>query len=194
MPRRLEQAVNRFGPGVRFPGGPLWQHGRHGLHVGPLFDRFPEVLLDIVVIRWMAAQLSGDFQRDAQAVQLYQQVMQSWKPGPVAAHRSFGDVLGRLENFDQELSERQAAIGMEDSPFNQYALANALSHLRRFHDANEAYDRATKMDSHEVKYWAHWAVSLQAQGDLAQAIKKCERMPRRSNASSPTPGACGGIS
>lgn len=132
------------------------------------------------LIRWLMAiecrdyyKLTGNTTYSKEAEQCYRRLIEVFDVGPVLLHQTFANVLSEELNMDEEaLKHRRIAVQLEPKTWTYQGLANTLSVMKRYDEANEAYAKLVELDPHDADYWRNWAGSLSRQGRHDDCIEK----------------------
>jgi len=118
-------------------------------------------------------RLTGEtmYSKDAEAC--YRRLLDLFKVGPVLLHQTFANVLTEELHLNEEaLKHRLIAVEQEPSSWTYEGLANTLTALERYDEANAAFTKLIEYDSRDAHYWHSWAISLFRQKKYADCIEK----------------------
>ncbi len=138
---------------------------------------------DNPLVLWMRAvecrenfNLEEDTRYSRDAEQSYRQMLKLFKIGPVLLHQTFASVLSEeLGNHEEALEHRRIAVQQEPASWTYQGLANTLSALKKYDEANEAFKKLVELDPDDALYWHCWAISLSHQDRREECIEKCKK-------------------
>ena len=121
-------------------------------------------------------KLTGETTYSVEATQCYRTLLRIWETGPVLLHQTFANILGEeTKEYEEALVHRRIAVKLEPAAWNYQGLANTLSSMKRYDEANEAYATLVELDPNDAMYWDSWANSLQYQDRHEECIEKCKK-------------------
>ena len=130
---------------------------------------------DDVVITWLAAVEHSQWLHDDEGIELCEQILKKWKPGPSWIHRIYADSLDRKSRHDVALEERKIALELEPTTAQRYGeLGGTLSRMQRWREANAAYGKSVQLAPKDCSLLCDWAESLRSEKKFADAVKKCK--------------------
>lgn len=136
------------------------------------------------MILWLAAVECRDYFRftgkttySKRAEIYYRRLLELFEVGPSMVHHTFANVLAEEIDLDEEaLKHRYIAVYLEPASWTYQGLANTLSALKKYPEANEAYAKLIEMDPYDANYWNGWANSLSHQQRYSESIEKCKKV------------------
>ncbi|MDA3799181.1 MAG: tetratricopeptide repeat protein [Kiritimatiellae bacterium] len=106
----------------------------------------------------------------------YRALLEQWDVGPVLLHQTYANILAeQLDLYEEALEHRRIAVKLEPAAWNYQGLANTLSAMKRYDEANAAYQKLINLDSTSARYWQNWAHSRSYAGDYEDCIEKCKQ-------------------
>lgn len=106
----------------------------------------------------------------------YRALLELFDVGPVLLHQTFANILAeQLDLDDEALKHRKIAVELEPASWTYQGLANTLSAMKRYDEANVAYEKLMEFDANSARYWQNWANSLSYEGNLVECIEKCRK-------------------
>ena len=121
-------------------------------------------------------KLTGEQTYSVEASQCYRKLLTVWEVGPVLLHQTYANVLSEELNENEEaLTHRRIAVKLEPASWNYQGLANTLSGMKRYAEANDAYAKLVELDPNDAMYWDCWANSLSYQNRYEECIEKCKK-------------------
>jgi tetratricopeptide (TPR) repeat protein len=132
---------------------------------------------DNLLILWCAAIACRTLNRDSQGCQIYNYIFATFAPapGPALMHQTCANLLDNLDQHDEALLHRNIVVRMEPAGWSYQGLANTLSALKQFDEADKAYAKATTLDPSSSLFWQTWGGCLLDAGRPADAETKLER-------------------
>ena len=158
----------------------LDRHQDVDLHFNALL-RLADENPDDPVVRWMAGVQCRALNRNEEGVRQYQKLLERWNPGPVLVHQTYGNILDAVGRYEEALAQRRIAVAQEQKSWSYVALANTLSLLNRFTEADEAFAAAIKLKPEDAKLWTEWAGALHRAARYDEAAEKCRQAIRVSD-------------
>jgi len=133
---------------------------------------------DDPLILWMCAVACREVgRRDAPRVysekgaQYYAKLLEKLHPGPVLLHQSYANILSEeLGRHKEALKHREIALRLEPAPWSHQGMANTLSNLGRYAEADKHYQKCVELAPDRPSYLASWAWSMGRRGDYTRAF------------------------
>lgn len=130
---------------------------------------------DDPLLLWMAGVQCRSLNRNPEGVEYYGRLLKQLDPGPVLVHQTYANLLDEVGRSADAMTHRELAVKLEPAGWSYQGMANTLTRLERWADADAAYAKATAMDPDRVQYWINWAWSMERRRDDAGVIEKCKR-------------------
>lgn len=130
---------------------------------------------DVIMLRWMAAVQCRTFDKNIEGIGHYKKILAVWDPGPVLVHQTYANLLGEVGRYKEALVERRIAVKLEPAGWSYHGLGSTLASMKRFAEADEAFEKAVELDPENVTSWRLWAIYLYRQGRFDEAALKCEK-------------------
>lgn len=93
--------------------------------------------------------------------QYYAKLLETLNPGPVLLHQTCANILSEeLGRHDEALKHREIAVRLEPAPWSYQGMANTLTYLGRYADADVNYKKSIEMAPDSPAYLASWAWSM----------------------------------
>jgi len=122
-------------------------------------------------------KLTGQTTYSLEAVDCYERLLKIFEVGPVLVHQTFANVLAEeLDRYDEALKHRRIAVELEPASWTYQGLANTLSAMKQYDEANKAYEKLMSLDPYDADYWYCWANSLIDQKRYPDCIEKCKKV------------------
>ena len=139
---------------------------------------------DDLLILWMSAVACRELgNRDAPLVYsekgayFYSKLLEELDPGPVLLHQTYANILSeRLDRHEEALKHREIALRLEPAAWSHQGMANTLSRLGRYAEADNHYQKCVELDPNGSSYFASWAWSMSRRKDYAKAYKLYEKV------------------
>ncbi len=153
-------------------------------------DRLAAANPDDPYIHWMIGVMCRDHYRETDrkdrseaGARAYARVLELFPVAPVLVYQTYANILSEELGRDEEaLPYRRKAVELSPAPWSYQGLANTLSRLKRYPEANAAFATLVELAPDDADYWASWANSLFKQREWTASIEKCqaalERDPR----------------
>lgn len=114
--------------------------------------------------------------RSAEGAQAYKRVLELFDIGPVLVHQTYANILSEeLENDEEALKHRRIAVKLEPKSWTYQGLANTLSAMCKYDEANAAYAKLVELEPTDPQFWHNWASSLSYQCRWDECIAKCQK-------------------
>ncbi len=112
-----------------------------------------------VLLLWMDGVQCRTHDKNEIGVQRYSQLLKliAPGPGPGIVHQTYANLLDNLNRFDDALPQRQLAVKLSPATWSYDGLGNTLTSLKRWKEADAAYQQATSREPNDARYWRHWA-------------------------------------
>lgn len=130
---------------------------------------------DDLMLRWMMAVQCRTYDKNEEGCKHYAYLLKKWSPGPVLVHQTYGNLLDKLNRFEEALVERRKAVELEPAGWSYQGLGDTLVSLSRFKEANEAYSKSVELAPEDPSYWRSWARGLGQEKRYPEAIAKCKK-------------------
>ena len=135
---------------------------------------------DNPLFHWMIGIQCRDFyrhtfrkDRSAEGCRAYQRVLELFDVGPVLVHQTYANILSEeLDRNEEALVQRRIAVELEPKAWTYDGMANTLSAMKKYDEANVAYAKSTELAPNDAEYWLHWSGSLYNQGRFEDCISK----------------------
>jgi len=106
----------------------------------------------------------------------YRALLKLWDVGPVLLHQTFANILTeQLDQKEEALKHRRIAVGLEPAGWTYQGLANTLGAMRRYDEADEAFQKLVEFEPSSARYWRDWALMLNHAGRNEDCIEKCRK-------------------
>ncbi|TFH15102.1 MAG: tetratricopeptide repeat protein [Lentisphaerales bacterium] len=116
---------------------------------------------------------TGKTDRGEAGVEAYTKLLSMFEVGPVLLHQTFANILAEeLGRPEEALKHRRIAVTLEPAVWNYEGLANTLSALKQYDEADEIFARVVEMRPGVARQWHNWAVSLEHQKKWAECVEK----------------------
>jgi len=111
-----------------------------------------------------------------EGAQSYRDLLNLWDVGPVLLHQTFANILSeQLELMEEALKHRQLAAELEPAGWTYQGLANTLTRMKRYDEADLAFAKLMELDPDDAQYWWNWALMLNQAGRNEDCIEKCRK-------------------
>ena len=140
---------------------------------------------DDPLILWMVGVQCRTLNKVDIGVVRYRKLCTMWDPGPVLVHQTFANVLDDAGKYDESLIHRRIAVRLEPEGWAYEGLANTLTHLKRWGEADAAYAKCTGMEPDNVHYWNNWAWSKHCRGDAEGEAEMEAKVAQIQNGTAP---------
>ena len=122
-------------------------------------------------------KLTNETTYSRESAEYYKKLLKMFEIGPVMLHQTFANVLSEeLSHHAEALKHRRKAVELEPASWTYQGLANTLSELRQYDEANKTFEKIVEMDPDDAHYWYSWACSLCRQKCYSGCIAKCEKV------------------
>ena len=136
-----------------------------------------------VLILWMSAVACRELgKRDAPRIysekgaKFYAQLLDEMNPGPVLLHQTYANILSEeLGRHEEALKHRKIALRLEPAPWSHQGMANTLSHLGRYAEADTHYQQCIELAPNNPTYLTSWAWSMGQRGNYKKAFELYEK-------------------
>lgn len=106
----------------------------------------------------------------------YRALLTLWDVGPVLLHQTFANILSeQLDLTEEALKHRQLAAELEPAGWTYQGLANTLTRMKRYDEADLAFAKLMELDPDDAQYWWNWALMLNQAGRNEDCIEKCRK-------------------
>lgn len=137
---------------------------------------------DNPLFHWMIGIQCRDYYRHTNrkdrspaGAQAYQRVLELFDVGPVLVHQTYANILSEeLEQNEEALAHRRIAVRLDPKAWSYDGLANTLTAMKMYDEANQTYAKSTELDPNYARYWLNWAGSLYSQGRYEDCISKAK--------------------
>ena len=131
------------------------------------------------LILWMTAVACRELgRRDAPKVysekgaQYYAKLLETLNPGPVLLHQTCANILSEeLGRHEEALKHREIALRLEPASWSHQGMANTLSNLGRYTEADAHYQKCIELDPDSPSYLASWAWSMGRRNEHEKALE-----------------------
>lgn len=114
--------------------------------------------------------------RSADGVEAYTKLLELFEVGPVLLHQTFANILAEeLDRPEEALKHRRIAVELQPRAWSYDGLANTLTALKKYDEANEIYAEVTRMKPNDARKWHNWAMCLRDQEKWADCAEKCRK-------------------
>ena len=101
----------------------------------------------------------------------YSALLKMMDPGPVLLHQSCANILSEeLGRHEEALKHREIAVRLEPAPWSYEGMANTLTYLKRYDDADVNYKKSVAMSRGSPHYIKSWAWSMARRKDYQKAF------------------------
>ena len=106
----------------------------------------------------------------------YRALLQLWNVGPVLLHQTFANILAeQLDLKEEALVHRRIAVELEPKAWTYQGLANTLTSLERYDEADAAFTKMIELEANNAQYWQNWAHMLNKAKRHEECIEKCQK-------------------
>ncbi len=106
----------------------------------------------------------------------YRALLNIWNVGPVLLHQTFANILSeQLSLMEEALKHRQVAAELEPAGWTYQGLANTLTMMERYDEADRAFAKLMELAPDDAEYWWNWALMLSKAGRYEDCIEKCRK-------------------
>lgn len=106
----------------------------------------------------------------------YRALLDLWDVGPVLLHQTFANILSeQLDLMEEALKHRQLAAELEPAGWTYQGLANTLTKMKRYDEADVAFAKLMELDPDDAQFWWNWALMLNQAGRNEDCVEKCRR-------------------
>ncbi len=137
---------------------------------------------DDPILLWVVAAQYGAFQRDNPGAQRYAKLLTLVDPGPGIVQESYADILDHMNRPADALPHRLLAVKLSPSGSSFTGLGNTMTRLKRWREADAAYQQATKLEPNRAANWRAWADSKTARGNFLAAPSLMDRADQAASA------------
>ena len=138
------------------------------------------------LILWMAAvacreigKRGGEKFYSELGAKYYEGLLKILDPGPVMLHQTCANILTEeLGRYEEALVHRKIAIQQHPSAWTYQGMANTLTELGRFAEADEYYTKSVRCAPDNPTYWSSWAWSLEEREEYQKAFNLYQRIAR----------------
>jgi tetratricopeptide (TPR) repeat protein len=103
--------------------------------------------------------------------QYYAKLLETLNPGPVLLHQTCANILSEeLGKHEEALKHREIAVRLEPAPWSYQGMANTLTYLGRYADADVNYKKSVEMAPDDPTYLASWAWSMEKRNENEKAF------------------------
>jgi tetratricopeptide (TPR) repeat protein len=145
--------------------------GRHFMALQELVRSHP----DDIMVRWMLAVQCRSLGLNEEGIVHYKKILETWNPGPVLVHQTYGNLLDQLKRYDEALVERRIAVTLEPAGWSYQGLGNTFAAMGSNAFSAAAFSEAVKFEPHEARYWEAWGRVLMRMEQVDEAIVKCNK-------------------
>lgn len=116
---------------------------------------------DDPLIHWMVGVQSRSLNRNLEdGAASYARLLEMVDPGPAIVHQTYANILDDLDRQELALRHRYIAVELEPSGWTYQGLANTFTNLKRYEEANAAFEQAVTFVPDRALYWRTWAQCL----------------------------------
>jgi tetratricopeptide (TPR) repeat protein len=132
-------------------------------------DRLSMAHPNDVMVLWMVGVGCRTLHKNELGIKKYEQLFEliAPLPGPVLAHQTCANLMDDAGRHTEALVHRKLAIQLDPASWCYDGLGNTLTFLRRWDEADSAFEKSTSMMPHDEQYWRNWIISMYARGDTA---------------------------
>jgi len=130
------------------------------------------------IILWLTAFICRELNRRGaddiyvvKGTNYYGQMLSQMDPGPVLLHQTYANLLDELEEYEKALKHRQIAIEMVDASWTCQGMANTLTSMKRYEEADIYYKKATEHSPNDATYYGSWGWSMVERDNYKEAYK-----------------------
>lgn len=96
-------------------------------------------------------------------------------PGPVLVHQTYANLLDDCGRPEDAMPHRRMAVKLEPAGWSYDGMANTLTRLGRFDEADAAYAKAIELSEPQEQHWVNWTWSYRRREDHAGTAEKCRQ-------------------
>jgi tetratricopeptide (TPR) repeat protein len=124
-----------------------------------------------------AALLAGRTQEYAKnGAECYEKLFEQMEECPVMIHHTYANLLTEnLNRREEALMHREIALRISPRGWTHQGMANTLSRLGRYDEADQHFEKCISLNPDSVSYWRSWAGSMKERGDKKQAYEVYKR-------------------
>lgn len=128
---------------------------------------------DDLFLHWLFCIQSREHRKHSEeAAAYYKVILKQWNPGPVLVHQTYANILSeQLGRHEEALKHRRIAVELDPQSWSYQGLANTLSKLERYREAEPAYAKAVELDPLDPQHWFQWGACLRRLGRKEDAAK-----------------------
>jgi tetratricopeptide (TPR) repeat protein len=102
----------------------------------------------------------------------YSELLKMMDPGPVLLHQTCANILSEeLGRHEEALKHREIAVRLEPAPWSYQGMANTLTRLKRYDEADINYKKSVEMSDNNPGYIGSWAWSMCERNDYQKAFR-----------------------
>ena len=130
-----------------------------------------------LLIQWTVAIGCRTLNQNVAGCKVYEYILKAFYPGegPVLMHQTYANMLDGAGLYEKAAMHRNIAVMMEPAGWSYQGLANTLTMLKQYDEANRAYRKAVELSPNEGLYWQTWGDCLRQEGFYDEAEKKFEK-------------------
>lgn len=102
----------------------------------------------------------------------YRKLLKHFPVAPVLVHQTYANILDELDRHEDALLHRREAVKQEPRAWTYEGLANTLSDLHRYAEADIAYRTCVGYRPGDADYWREWGNCRSAAGFYTDAAGK----------------------
>ncbi len=135
---------------------------------------------DDPLLTWMAAVQCRSLKKTSEGIAYFETFGKSFDPdhdlpGPVLFHQTYANLLDDAKRYLDALPHRELAVKLEPASWSYQGLGITTSHLHRWVQSEDAFTKATSLDSSDPNIWVTWAFACRDRSDWNGVIEKCSR-------------------
>ncbi len=112
-----------------------------------------------------------------EGLQAYEHALAHFKVGPVMIHHTYANMLTEeTKQPEKALPHRRIALRLEKAPWTYQGLANTLTALGQYEEANRTFKQLVELCPRDPDYLESWTLSLMKQKNWQQAADLCEKI------------------
>lgn len=132
---------------------------------------------DDPLILWMTAVACRELGRrgaplvySQKGAMYYAKLLEIFDPGPVLLHQTYANILSEELGLHHEaLKHREIALHLEPASWSHQGMANTLTYLERYAEADKHYEQSIALAPDRPEYLASWAWSMQMRKNYEKA-------------------------
>jgi tetratricopeptide (TPR) repeat protein len=119
---------------------------------------------------------TGETKLAKEGADSYRLLMKRFTVGPVLVHQTFANILAeQLALYEEALPHRELAVRLEPAAWTYQGLANTLTSLKRYDEADAAFRKVIEFDPDSAMFWAQWADSQSKADKYDSCIEKSRK-------------------